>query len=151
MYHVADRCHICEQSFKKNKKKCATITISGLRGVQIFKMIAISEVQHVILVTSIFKNQSLLPLFFTIYEDLMDISSVSVLLKVIAQNMERYVSFFIGDLRFIDSFQFMINPLETLVNNLAKDFYILNISITLLKMNKLPNFFCEKTYTVTIT
>lgn len=38
--------------------------------------------------------------------------------------MERYVSFFIGDLRFIDSFQFMINPLETLVNNLAKDFYI---------------------------
>lgn len=65
--------------------------------------------------------------------------------------MERYVSFFIGDLRFIDSFQFMINPLETLVNNLAKDFYILNISITLLKMNKLPNFFCEKKYTVTIT
>lgn len=33
--------------------------------------------------------------------------------------MERYVSFSIGDLRFIDSFQFMTSSMETLVNNLA--------------------------------
>lgn len=33
--------------------------------------------------------------------------------------MERYVSFSVGDLRFIDSFQFMTSSLETLVNNLA--------------------------------
>lgn len=33
--------------------------------------------------------------------------------------MERYVSFSIGDLRFIYSFQFMNRSLETLVNNLA--------------------------------
>lgn len=33
--------------------------------------------------------------------------------------MERYVSFSIGDLRFIDSFQLMTSSLETLVNNLA--------------------------------
>lgn len=40
-------------------------------------------------------------------------------LKILAQNMERNVSFFVGDLRFIDSFQFMTSSLETLVNNLA--------------------------------
>lgn len=33
--------------------------------------------------------------------------------------MERYVSFSVDDLRFIDSFQFMTSSLETLVNNLA--------------------------------
>lgn len=33
--------------------------------------------------------------------------------------MERYVSFSVGDLRFIDSFQFMTSSLETLVKNLA--------------------------------
>lgn len=33
--------------------------------------------------------------------------------------MERYVSFSVGDLRFMDSFQFMTSSLETLVNNLA--------------------------------
>lgn len=32
--------------------------------------------------------------------------------------MERNVSFSVGDLRFIDSFQFMTSSLETLVNNL---------------------------------
>lgn len=40
-------------------------------------------------------------------------------LKVIAQNMERYVSFSVGDLCFIDSFQFMSSSLETLVNNMT--------------------------------
>lgn len=40
-------------------------------------------------------------------------------LKVIAQNMERYVSFSVGDLRFIDSFQFMPSSLEKPVNNLV--------------------------------
>lgn len=34
-------------------------------------------------------------------------------------DMERYVSFSVGDLRFMDSFQFMTSSLETLVNNLA--------------------------------
>lgn len=95
MYHVADRCHICEQSFKKIKKVRDHYHIGVERGSDVqdysnFRGAACNS----ILVTSIFKNQSLLPLFFTIYEDLMDISSVSVLLKVIAQNMERYVSFF---------------------------------------------------------
>lgn len=33
--------------------------------------------------------------------------------------MERYVSFSVGDLRFIDSFQFMSSSLETLVNNMT--------------------------------
>lgn len=35
--------------------------------------------------------------------------------------MKRYVSFTVGDLRFIDSFQFMTSSLETLVNNLVSE------------------------------
>ena len=42
-------------------------------------------------------------------------------LKCIAQNTENYVSFSIGHLRFIDSFQFLPSSLETLVDNLAQD------------------------------
>lgn len=41
------------------------------------------------------------------------------IIEVIAQNMERYVSFSVGDLRFINSFQFMSSSLETLVNNMT--------------------------------
>lgn len=42
-------------------------------------------------------------------------------LSVIAQNSERYISFSLGNLRFLDSFQFMTSSLEALVNNLAAD------------------------------
>lgn len=42
-------------------------------------------------------------------------------LQCIAQNTEHYVSFSLGGLRFIDSFQFLPSSLETLVDNLAQD------------------------------
>ncbi|XP_052779407.1 uncharacterized protein LOC128216784 [Mya arenaria] len=42
-------------------------------------------------------------------------------LKCIAQNTERYVSFSLDRLRFIDSFQFLPASLESLVENLAQD------------------------------
>ena len=42
-------------------------------------------------------------------------------IKCIAQNMNRYISTSLGDLRFIDSFQFMSASLETLVENLAAE------------------------------
>ena len=42
-------------------------------------------------------------------------------LTCIAQNTERYVSFSLGGLRFIDSFQFLTSSLETLVEDLGKD------------------------------
>ncbi|MCG7879165.1 MAG: C2H2-type zinc finger protein [Candidatus Thiodiazotropha endolucinida] len=42
-------------------------------------------------------------------------------LKCIAQNTERYVSFSLGGLRFIDSFQFLPSSLENLVEDLAQD------------------------------
>jgi hypothetical protein len=40
-------------------------------------------------------------------------------IKCIPQNLERYVSFSLGSLRFIDSFQFLPSSLATLVNDLA--------------------------------
>ncbi|MCG8113271.1 MAG: DNA polymerase, partial [Candidatus Thiodiazotropha taylori] len=42
-------------------------------------------------------------------------------LTCIAQTSEKYVSFSLGKLRFIDSFQFLPSSLETLVTDLAKD------------------------------
>lgn len=42
-------------------------------------------------------------------------------IKVIPQNLERYVSFSLNKLRFIDSFQFLPSNLEALVENLAQD------------------------------
>lgn len=42
-------------------------------------------------------------------------------MTVIAQNTERYISFSLGKLRFLDSFQCMGSSLEILVKNLAED------------------------------
>ncbi len=42
-------------------------------------------------------------------------------LQCIAQNTERYVSFSLGNLRFLDSLQFLPSSLDALVNNLAQD------------------------------
>ena len=50
----------------------------------------------------------------------------------IPNNMEKYVSFSIGNLRFIDSYQFMGESLEKLVSNLPKDDFkhmIMNCSV----------------------
>jgi hypothetical protein len=41
--------------------------------------------------------------------------------NVIAMNSEKFISFDINRLRFIDSYQFMSASLEKLVNNLPKD------------------------------
>ena len=59
----------------------------------------------------------------------------------IANNMEKYVSFSIGNLRFIDSYQFMGESLEKLVSNLPKDDFkhiIMNCSD-----DKLPLLLCN--------
>jgi hypothetical protein len=42
-------------------------------------------------------------------------------ISCIPNNMEKYISFSFGNLRFIDSLQFLNASLETLVNNLAKE------------------------------
>ena len=42
-------------------------------------------------------------------------------LTCIPNNMEKYISFSSGKLRFVDSYQFMNSSLESLVDNLAKD------------------------------
>ncbi|KAK3093489.1 hypothetical protein FSP39_016361 [Pinctada imbricata] len=42
-------------------------------------------------------------------------------IKCIAQNMNRYLSISLGDMRFIDSFQFMSESLEKLVDNLVEE------------------------------
>lgn len=42
-------------------------------------------------------------------------------LNVIAQNTERYISFSLGKLRFLDTYLFMGSSLGTLLDNLAAD------------------------------
>jgi len=41
-------------------------------------------------------------------------------IKSIPDNMEKYISFRLGHLRFIDSFQFMSQSLEKLTENVAQ-------------------------------
>ena len=50
-----------------------------------------------------------------------DIGKQKEEIQVIANTLEKYISFSIGQLRFIDSFQFMSTSLEKLVNNLAAE------------------------------
>ena len=45
-------------------------------------------------------------------------------INVIAQNFEKYISFTIDSLKFLDSFQFMSQSLDSLSNNLTKDSFI---------------------------
>ena len=42
-------------------------------------------------------------------------------LKVIPNTMEKYIAFFLGNLKFIDSYQFMGASLQKLVTNLAAE------------------------------
>ena len=48
----------------------------------------------------------------------------SISIKVIAQNAEKYMAFYMSKLSFIDSFQFMSSSLEKLSDNLSEDDFI---------------------------
>ena len=55
-----------------------------------------------------------------------EIASVDANLKCIPNNMEKYISFSLGNLRFIDSFQFLLSSLDSLVSsNKPEDFEIM--------------------------
>ena len=50
-----------------------------------------------------------------------DIGKFHKIINVIPNNMERYMTFIISDLVFIDSFQVMSSSLSNLANNLSKE------------------------------
>ena len=63
-------------------------------------------------------------------------------IQCIPNNMEKYISFTIGNLRFIDSFQFMAESLDKLSSNLKgiicahfQAIFIRKITTTILKMS----------------
>lgn len=76
---------------------------------------------------NIFTNEFIIPVIFhnlRSYDShlfLKDIGRLKPNITVIANNMERYVSFSIDQFRFIDSLQFLNESLEKLVNNLHDD------------------------------
>ena len=49
------------------------------------------------------------------------IGKVNKQIKCIPNNMEKYISFSLGCMDFIDSFQFMSSSFEKLIDNLAKE------------------------------
>ena len=54
-----------------------------------------------------------------------EIGNINSSLKCIPNNTEKYISFSLGNLRFIDSFQFLLSSLESLVaSNKPEDFEI---------------------------
>ena len=59
--------------------------------------------------------------FYSVYKKSRNISKKLDLINCISNNTEKYISFSIDNLDFIDSLQFMNASLEKLVSNLAKD------------------------------
>ena len=110
---------------KTKPKKPAIIIILETNGIPILRSIVIFEAQ---LATFAISKVKIYPHYFSQSLRIWLSSPLPAQgkfkdkkLKILAQNMERNVSFSVGDLRFIDSFQFMTSSLETLVNNLASE------------------------------
>ncbi|XP_071138792.1 uncharacterized protein [Mytilus edulis] len=74
------------------------------------------------------KNPSFIPIFFHNFRGFDSHLLIEAAgkfkdkrIKCIPNNMEKYISFSVGNLRFLDSYQFMSESLERLVENLAID------------------------------
>ncbi|XP_069102163.1 uncharacterized protein [Argopecten irradians] len=116
-FKTSSRCHICGKRFTKECKKVRDhCHITGLyRG-------AAHESCNLN-----YKYPSYVPCVFHNlrgYDSHLICQSVGLFqdedIQCIPNNTEKYISFSLGPLRFIDSFQFMSQSLETLVENLAK-------------------------------
>lgn len=125
-FRNSTQCHICEQPFNEKTKKVRDHYHIGVEGnpdspeYSNFRGAACNSCNFN------FQEPKFIPVIFHNlkgFDGHLLCQHIGKLkdkrLKVIAQNMERYVSFSVGDLRFIDSFQFMTSSLETLVRNLA--------------------------------
>ncbi|XP_069103879.1 uncharacterized protein [Argopecten irradians] len=115
-FKTSSRCHMCGKCFTKECKKVHDhCHITGLyRG-------AAHESCNLN-----YKYPSYIPCVFHNlrgYDSHLICQSVGLFqdIQCIPNNTEKYISFSLGPLRFIDSFQFMSQSLETLTENLAKN------------------------------
>lgn len=125
-FQMATHCHICEQAFTYKTKKVRDHYHVGVEGDANFPNYSNFRGAACNGCNINFREPKFIPVIFHNlrgFDGHILCQCIGKLkdkkLKVIAQNMERYVSFSVGDLRFIDSFQFMSSSLETLVNNMA--------------------------------
>ncbi|MES9902420.1 MAG: hypothetical protein ABW168_07025 [Sedimenticola sp.] len=118
MFENAKKCHICQQYFRKDSVKVRDHChlTAAFRGAA-----------HVDCNLK-YKQPSYLPIVFhnlrgfdghLLCEAVGKFKNLK--LKCIPNNMEKYVSFSLGSLRFMDSLQFLHASLENLVGNLAMD------------------------------
>lgn len=117
-YFRATKCYICNKNFSKNNNKVRDhCHITG-------KYLGASHNK-----CNLYRQQRLkfLPVIFHNlrgYDSHLIIKELSHQFKnieVIPNNMEKYMSFKVDNLRFIDSMQFMSSSLSTLVDNLIKE------------------------------
>lgn len=125
-FQMATHCHICEQAFTYKTKKVRDHYHVGVEGDANFPNYSNFRGAACNGCNINFREPKFIPVIFHNlrgFDGHILCQCIGKLkdkkLKVIAQNMERYVSFSVGDLCFIDSFQFMSSSLETLVNNMT--------------------------------
>ena len=116
-YKLTSTCHICKRHMKPNDKVRDHCHFTGrYRGAAHFKC------------NLAFKHSNMIPVFFHNLEGYDSHLIMQHLGKYkqhrvscIPKNMEKYISFSLGNLKFLDSLNFMNEGLSTLVNNLAAD------------------------------
>ncbi|KAK3105269.1 hypothetical protein FSP39_021352 [Pinctada imbricata] len=128
LYSDAIECHICKKPFSEKSVKVRDhfhIGVSGdinSPGYSNFRGAACQDCNLN------FKEPKFIPVIFHNlrgFDGHLLCQAIGVYkdkeIKCIPQNMNKYVSTSLGDLRFIDSYQFMSSSLETLIENLAAE------------------------------
>lgn len=127
-FKEATHCYVCGKMFTHNVKKVRDHSHIGLSGnvessdYSNYRGAACQSCNLSL------KNPTFIPIFFHNFRGfdshlLIEAAGKYKDKKItcIPNNMEKYISFAVGNLRFLDSLQFMSESLETLVNNLATD------------------------------
>ena len=133
-FQRATHCHICEEELVTEKYLDHCHITGKYRGAahNICNLhFNFSNISYIPCVMHNLKN-------FDSHLVLSGLKSNSDEVTCIPSNMERYISFSIGDIRFIDSYQFMSSSLENLVANLReKDIDNFKIMKTWMPLDKL--------------
>ena len=119
-FNNAEKCHICERSFKSNEKRVKDhdhLTGEYRGPVHNSYNLQYQINPNTVKITCIIHN-------LRSYDAHLILSSVKPRhgkVTVIPNNTERYTSSTIGDVSFIDSMQFMMSSLDNLCKNLKED------------------------------
>jgi hypothetical protein len=117
-FQLADRCCLCKKYFLSKDKKARHHDHTSGKYIGAAHMNCNLQCKQVNFIPVIFHNLK----NFDAHLLCQSVGSFKdYKIKCIPQTMEKYISFSVGSLRFIDSFAFLPSSLETLVDNLTQD------------------------------